>query len=415
MSREEETFLGPQSVGVAAIFRSLVLAVALSMVVILGAAGYGIYTVYQKRVISNSENDAVNIAQFLSTEYQDLLFAAGPVGRSMVFVESEAQEVLDKRLRRILSDFQIVKIKVYNHEKRIVFSTEPELIDKVDADNARLLRALSGQVDSHLESKALIRDLKDEKRLDVDVVETYVPIRINQGVAGAFEIYRDVTPYRRQIFSTVTTSVIILCLILLLANGTLFLFIRRASRLLAEAQEQLRKMAITDSLTGALNHGSIIARAQEEISRLARHRERHSGYDLSVILLDIDHFKKVNDTFGHLAGDQVLRELCDRVRRILRDYDILGRFGGEEFLIVLPDVSLAGAVEVAERLRQSVAADPCHFEDKTINITISLGVASISQEGEGLTQVLQRADKSLYMAKNAGRNRVASAEHPVTG
>lgn len=130
-------------------------------------------------------------------------------------------------------------------------------------------------------------------------------------------------------------------------------------------------------------------------------------------MLDIDHFKKVNDTYGHLAGDQVLREMALRIQETVRDYDQFGRYGGEEFLLILTDATFEGAVVAAERIRQAVRTRPFMYNDTPLPVTVSLGIATSLSGEEDLGIVLQRADEGLYKAKAEGRDRAAWVEPPA--
>jgi len=168
---------------------------------------------------------------------------------------------------------------------------------------------------------------------------------------------------------------------------------------LLEAQEALEVLARTDALTGLLNRRAIIGELETEMAR--GHRE---GGRLSVGMLDIDHFKDVNDTYGHAAGDAVLREVVTRMASVLRPYDRLGRFGGEEFLVILPQSDEAALGIVLERMRADVAAGPIVIGDVGVAVTVSLGGAV--HEGETTDGLIARADAALYAAKHAGRNRV---------
>jgi two-component system cell cycle response regulator len=176
----------------------------------------------------------------------------------------------------------------------------------------------------------------------------------------------------------------------------------RAGRRIGELEQELRKRADHDALTGIFNRGAIIETLQAEISRQAR------GLDpVSIIFADLDHFKRTNDEYGHLAGDAVLREVSRRVGAVLRPYDSLGRYGGEEFLIVLPACDSGGAVEVAERVRKVVAAHPVATDFGAISSSLSVGVA-VADKGQAisLNGLIKQADIALYRAKQRGRNRV---------
>lgn len=176
----------------------------------------------------------------------------------------------------------------------------------------------------------------------------------------------------------------------------------RAGQRIVELQETLRFQATHDPLTGLLNHGSIVDLLDREIARAER-----EDTALGVIMADLDHFKRVNDAYGHLSGDEVLREASRRIPAALRPYDSVGRYGGEEFLIVLPGCDALGGVEVAERIRWSIASTPIRASEWDVPMTISLGV-SVRQRGDhsGAAQLKKTADQALYRAKAAGRNRV---------
>jgi len=176
-------------------------------------------------------------------------------------------------------------------------------------------------------------------------------------------------------------------------------YVEMNEKLLA-ANRALEIQAITDFLTGTLNRGAVMRRLKEEMVRSER-----EGTPLSVAILDIDHFKHVNDTYGHLAGDEALRAIVRRIQTVLRPYDILGRFGGEEFLLVFPAASTTDARAVCERVRASLETLDIRYQEHEFRITVSLGVASFTP-GLVLDVLLGLADASLYRAKEKGRNRV---------
>jgi len=164
---------------------------------------------------------------------------------------------------------------------------------------------------------------------------------------------------------------------------------------------EVQKIAITDALTGLYNR-----RGLEELGRHEVERFQRFGNPLSLTMFDIDFFKKVNDTYGHGIGDQILRGLADRCRGMIRQVDIFARYGGEEFVILLPETDLFQAVNMAERLRQATAETPFMTDQGPIPITISLGVTRASKNRSDLAALLEQADMALYDAKQKGRNRV---------
>ncbi len=398
----------PQSISL--LLRRMIIAASFSIVIIMVGGGYGIYRIYSNHILHDAEEDAVHLTEVLIQGQHDLLFARGENGRPRLFIDPANRTLLEQDLRQFLHPFRIAKVKIYDVSGRILFSTEPNLTGEVDHDNFRLQRALRGQIDSHLEKKDALRDLADERKLDVDVVECYVPIHFENAVVGSFEVYADVTRYRHEIVTTVADSVLILGSILLTVFGIFFFFVKAAAQRVTDAQQQLHTLATTDALTGAFNRGTILAHAREEISRIERRRLLKNDYTLSFILLDIDHFKQINDTYGHLVGDKVLEEMIQRVREAARDYDLIGRFGGEEFLLILPDSGFEGAVAAAERVCQAVGSCPFAINAGDIQVTVSLGVATSRPGEQNLDEVLQRADAGLYRAKAEGRNRVAWIE-----
>jgi len=144
-------------------------------------------------------------------------------------------------------------------------------------------------------------------------------------------------------------------------------------------------------------------------------RARRHAQPLSVLMVDADHFKAINDTHGHAAGDQVLRHLAALLTKALRAGDWVGRLGGEEFLAVLPDASLEHTRSIAERMREAIAAAPCTTPKGVLAITVSIGAASHRADGETSAALLQRADAALYTAKTEGRNRVSVADAAGVG
>src|SRR5215218_2552645 len=170
---------------------------------------------------------------------------------------------------------------------------------------------------------------------------------------------------------------------------------RRAQHMSRE--HELEQLAYRDELTGLANRRFAVRRLHAEISRARRH-----GQELSVVILDADRFKTLNDRHGHPAGDEILRGLAERLRGRLREEDVVARFGGEEFLVSLPDTGAEGAAAVAEDLCAAVAAEPFPIGRIALRLTVSAGYAA--WEGEDLERLIGRADRGLYATKEAGRN-----------
>jgi diguanylate cyclase (GGDEF)-like protein len=172
-----------------------------------------------------------------------------------------------------------------------------------------------------------------------------------------------------------------------------------------EYQQHLSNLATMDPLTRLLNR-----RGLEDALQISRAQAARRGLPTSAIMVDIDHFKQVNDSFGHEVGDHVLRQVGDIISRLTRSSDVVARTGGEEFLIVLPETELASARLLAERIREAIGQRPLLVDSQRIGVTVSLGVASVVG-AMNLDELSLEADRAMYLAKRGGRNRVASVEH----
>ena len=184
---------------------------------------------------------------------------------------------------------------------------------------------------------------------------------------------------------------------------TIFKFLPKGS-VEAFYHEDIHGMAHTDGLTKVFNRMYFL-----DCLRIEYARARNLGGKLCVIMLDIDHFKDINDTYGHQAGDYILQETCRIIKtNILRSEDQIGRYGGEEFTILLTDTPLHEGSDVAERVRKAIESYSFEFEDKKIDVTISAGIATLTEEDDDPVEIIRRADEALYDAKRSGRNRVVA-------
>lgn len=183
-------------------------------------------------------------------------------------------------------------------------------------------------------------------------------------------------------------------------------FASQAAIAIANAQlfGQVQRLAITDSLTQVSNRRHFFELAERQWILTCS-----SDHPLSAMMLDVDHFKRVNDSYGHSVGDLVLRTVADICRANLRPSDLLGRYGGEEFAILLPDTDVSAALTIAERLRIAIANHPIQHEQASINLTVSIGVTGLSKDDNSVASLLDRADRGLYIAKETGRDRVTMA------
>ena len=227
-----------------------------------------------------------------------------------------------------------------------------------------------------------------EQRPNLVHFKSYQPIT---GMAD--EMYQNVTilPLRS---STGKTDHV--CLIIYDVTG-----VAVNKRQLESANTKLQELALRDELTGLLNR-----RYWE--SCLEREFARHQRYDnpVSLVIFDIDHFKRVNDTYGHQTGDEVIRETARITSQLVRETDFAGRYGGEEFVVLLPGTTLDGAAQFAERLRSTIERQQLDYQGSPLTFTVSLGVATLADDMAGYKALLERADKALYQSKEGGRNQV---------
>jgi len=180
----------------------------------------------------------------------------------------------------------------------------------------------------------------------------------------------------------------------------------RTIRELEESRKALAELATTDALTQLKNRRLFYTQAEQNLAD-CRRNER----DMSLLVLDIDHFKKVNDTYGHHAGDEVLIRVARLLTRMVRAVDTVARFGGEEFAVLMPETNKLGAAVLAERIRSAIEKETIVIDGRTIPVTASLGIATLAAEQvESIDQMLSIADRRLYLAKNSGRNRICVSD-----
>jgi diguanylate cyclase (GGDEF)-like protein/PAS domain S-box-containing protein len=222
----------------------------------------------------------------------------------------------------------------------------------------------------------------------------YIPdIRAGGEVAGIFVLVIDVTPLKQAELALGER------------NASLLKEIdtrKKVEQALRDSEKRLQEMSIRDPLTGLYNRRYLDELLPRELARAKR-----EGAPVAVIMLDLDHFKRVNDTYGHPAGDEVLMKLADILRNGARESDVICRYGGEEFIAVMPGMSTSQALQRVEAWRTDFAGEPLMYLGAAISVTLSAGIAAFPEHGSDMDVVLSRADKTLYWAKNHGRNQVA--------
>jgi diguanylate cyclase (GGDEF)-like protein len=225
--------------------------------------------------------------------------------------------------------------------------------------------------------------------------QNYAIGEVRGGISISFDIEELQSKIKYNFFTIVVFGIITTLLLL----GLIYFFMSRLIKKLDETRQTIEKIAITDQLTEVFNRRHIMSRFEEEFEKFKRLKK-----NVSCIMADVDNFKAINDSYGHLEGDQVLKSISHRIRNTVRAYDILGRYGGEEFLIIMPDTSLEDARELAERIRTRVKEEPVN----NATITLSLGVVCVEESDRSVDDIIRRADQNLYKAKKGGKDRVVS-------
>lgn len=397
------------------LFRLYLKVASISTASILMLCSVSIYLVFSSFVIKSAKTDSIQICHLLFDQQSPLLIKCIPGQIEQLTISTNLLPRLDQEMRKALHPFDIMKIKIYAPDSTIIYSTEASLIGKTNQNNLRLKNALAGTVDAMQVTKETAHDLAGEALFDVDVVETYVPIKSKSGnVLGSFEVYVNVSKYRHQIWFGLIVMTTIMAAVLAATFGFSYIFIRKGTFQLKEVQTKLEVIAVTDVLTGIANRRFAMEQGEKEFIRVVRNMGgKADASSLCCIMLDLDHFKDINDTKGHLAGDEVLREIGRRLRQSLRPYDIAGRYGGEEFLVLLPGSTFKEALKIAERIREIIRNKPVNIGGEEIRISASLGLSCFEDTDLTLDDLLKRADEALYKAKDSGRDRVESISHQL--
>jgi diguanylate cyclase (GGDEF)-like protein len=388
-------------------FKRIYLLLAFSCLVLILVVSLVVINRNSKSDLAHAtEVNAAKIAAALVSSERETLRIEAEGSEATVAIAPDSIPALDRRIRAFLKPFDIVKIKVYSKDMKIIYCTEQALIGKLDSGNKRLKTALEGTVQTVMKDRQSITDLAVEKRYEVDLAEVYVPVRGSSGqVAGVFELYTDITLQKRGVKDHLVSSILYLIGAILSISLVSYVVIVKESEALRAAYQLLETTAITDSLTGIFNRGHLLLRAEELYELMKRSRDKVTpGVGLGVVMIDIDHFKKVNDTYGHLAGDSVLSSLAARIEAVLRPYDTFGRYGGEEFMVFLPNTTLEETEQIARRVIDVVNSTPFACGAQSLVITVSVGGTWTDAGVESFDTVLCRADELLYEAKRSGRN-----------
>jgi diguanylate cyclase (GGDEF)-like protein len=334
---------------------------------------------------------------------------AGSLERSTLAGRAELA-ALDRDLRQLSTGLSVVKVKIYDLNGLTVYSTDPRQIGEDRSPNPGYRRARDGYPASNLIYREHF-DSWEGELAERHILATYVPVHVYDAepVEAVLEVYSDVTALIARIERGQWTILAAVLGAMGLLYAVMQLILARYRRLLREQEgaraaqeERIRHQAYHDSLTGLPNRASFAEHLEE-----AMRRAKRAGWPLALVFLDLDHFKRVNDSLGHDAGDRLLRVAAERIRRAVREADTLFRMGGDEFTVLLEDLrGPEEAAMVAGRVLEAIA-EPLQLQHHEIAVTASIGIALYPRDDVVGERLVKSADTAMYRAKELGRNRYA--------
>jgi diguanylate cyclase (GGDEF)-like protein len=350
--------------------------------ILLGVAlGATLESQLRDRAIRNNAQSAELVAHFgIQPQLTPAALTQG--------LSREAVQALDALLRSGYTDSSVVAIEVKNAGGRVIYSSRPGQIGQVHAHDA-FHKALAGKT-----TAKVVHEL-DEVPWREALVETHAPLRLRgAGSApdGVFEIYTRYAPVAAAIRRDTLHVDLVLGAGLLLLYGALFPIVLAASRRLRRQADENQHQARHDSLTGLPNRSWFYAQTAALL------RTRRGGDSSAVMIMDLDRFKEVNDTLGHHSGDLLLQAAAARIRRAVRESDVVSRLGGDEFAVVLPGATREAAAEVADRVRETLE-ERFTVSGATVDVEASIGIALYPEHAADVDTLLQRADLAMYKAK----------------
>lgn len=356
----------------------------------------------QDSVIANSEK----IADSIYCTEVDAIVINKSGGVTTVSIPTTSFDALDAQIRDMFGGFNVVSFAFYDTRHTIIYSTNKQLLGTApDQDAVKSSMTTRKIVYQHAAAQS-ITDLYGETRRHSDIAKVFIPLKHDSGdIIGAFVISSDITELIKNHHSKLADTIIALIAAISIITFVSYAIVIRASSELKSAYQQVSILAQTDPLTGIANRRSLFDQASllftDDVAI------QHDAVGFGCVMLDIDHFKAVNDTYGHQAGDCLLKELASQVGSMLRPYDIFGRYGGEEFLIILPNTKADNVKDIAQRLLEMIRHHQFTLGDTPLHITVSMGVTWTNRsQNETLDMIIKRADALLYQAKESGRNMV---------
>ncbi|MGD2119478.1 MAG: EAL domain-containing protein, partial [Chromatiales bacterium] len=341
--------------------------------------------------------------------YADFFARAAQLQPQQLAAQPETAS-LAAEVKRQMRGMRVVKIKIYDRSGLTVFSTDASQIGEHKGSNPGFQGALHGNVIS----KIVFRDkfnAFDEVIEDRDLLSSYLPVRLqpDQPIVAVFELYSDITTLLGEVQQTEYKIMALVTVLMLALYTFLLIYIRRADVLIKQheqeerdiQQERIRYLAQHDQLTGLPNRILLLKLLDQALQRASK-----TGRGMAVMFLDIDRFKLINDNIGHEAGNQVLLEIISRISQVAGERSIIGRIGGDEFVLVQENLPIRAVDSLATRIINKLS-EPLSVADAEVSMTVSMGITLYPDDNHAADHLLKDAEAAMLLAKNLGRNRYA--------
>ena len=364
----------------------LILRFAIYTAIGLAAAGAAVLLVVRTYATSQAETAVAYHARFVAETSLGNRLLPSDFKRT---VDTQRRKTLDRLFRHQVLVDGVLRAALYSRDGRVMYSSDANQIGRVTQDSVAARSAATGKDLRHR-----LSTLTDGHGVSRKVLVEYVPVRFDGSQSlGVFVLYQDYAPIAKSAQSTFIPIAVVFEALLLALYFSLFPLLRRVTRRLRSHFDELEHHALHDSLTGLPNRDLFQDRLEEELARSTR-----SGTSVSVLLVDLDRFKEINDTLGHPSGDELLRELAERLEGVLRAGDFVARLGGDEFGIVLVgqgQLELTGAID---RIGNALE-EPASLRGLTVAVGASIGVALFPDHGTDVKTLVKHADVAMYVAK----------------
>lgn len=341
---------------------------------------------FKEQIITNILNESKRVARHLS--------------KSIDFINLDTTTI-NSLVKEEMDEFQIYKVHYFDQNGKVLYSTTKENIGTINTNDYFFNIVTKGNVYYKIVKKG--ETSSENIYVNKDIIEIYTPIMKDSVFQGSFELYYDISEEIKNFnnLSTSTFRIVLICSLLAFIILLVIIYTTSSKNLeIKEYQKKLKNLADTDALTELYNRRYFYKMANHFLELSKRNHE-----PISVCMIDIDNFKKINDSYGHQEGDSVIKALSKELLSLTRSSDMVARYGGEEFIVLFPNTNIKGALTIAEKICFTIENIEKEKYNISLNFTVSIGVSEY-QSNQSLDEFINRADYALYNAKNSGKNRV---------